>query len=101
MNEQMTEKEFVPFGAEVYVSNLEASLKFYQELGFQIIRKDETHNFVSFEFNGAIFMIEEKPEWAQPTQGIVLRFVIPDVKSYYDELLKKGVNISKPLAVKD
>ena len=102
MQEKMTEKEFVPFGAEVYISNLEQSFKFYRDqLGFQVIRRDDTHKFISFEFNNSIFMIEEKPEWVQPTQGIVLRFVVDDLETYYQELQNKGVEISKALAVKD
>src|SRR3989344_8724691 len=102
MNEQMTEKEFVPFGAEVYVSNLEQSLKFYRDqLGFKVLRIDESHHFVSFDFNSAIFMIEEKRESVQSTTGIVLRFVVADVKSYYSDVVKKGISIFKPLEIKD
>jgi len=98
----MTDKEFVPFGVEVYVSDLQDSLKFYKDLlDFKVIRVDDSHNFVSLEFNGAVFMIEQRPELVQPTTGIVMRFFVPDLKSYYESLLKKGVTMHKPLETKD
>ncbi len=98
----MTEKEFVPSSAEVYVSNLERSQNFYQKvLGFQVIRRDESHNFISFGFNGAVYMIEQKPELVGPTKGIILRFLVDDIQSYYDQVQQNGALISKPLAIKD
>lgn len=101
MSDKMTEKEYVPFGVEVYVSNRENSMRFYRDvLGFKLIRTDETNNFVSFEFNNAVFMIEEKSEWVKPTTGIVLRFIVPDIKSYYDEVLKRGGVPYKPIEIK-
>ena len=102
MNEIMTEKEYVPFGVEIYISNFDKSLEFYRDvLGFKPIRIDPSHNFASFEFHKAIFMIEEKPQQVSPTRGIVMRFIVPEVRTYYDELIKKGVEIYKPLKVAD
>lgn len=102
MSDKMTDREYVPFGVEVYVSNLEKSLSFYRDvLGFEVIRTDPTHNFAVFEFNKAIFMIEEKPEWVLPTQGIVMRFIVPDVKSYYDQLNKRGTEMYKSIKTAD
>ncbi len=101
MSDKMTEKEFVPFGTEIYVSDFDKSMKFYKDmLGFNLIRVDESNRFAAFEFNGAIFMFEKKPEWVQPTKGIVLRFTISNLESYYEQLKSKGVEIYKSLEVK-
>lgn len=101
MSEKMAEKEFVPFGSEIYVSDFDASMKFYKDiLGFNLIRVDEGNHFAALEFKGAIFMFEEKPEWVQPTMGIVLRFTISDLESYYEQLKSRGVEIYKTLETK-
>jgi predicted enzyme related to lactoylglutathione lyase len=98
MNDQMTEKEFVAYGTEIYVSDIEASVKFYQDvLGFNLIRRDLEHNFASFEFHGAVFMMEQHPVREVGGRGVLFRFIIPDVNSYYQEVQSKGANITKPL----
>ncbi len=101
MNDQMTEKEYVPFGTEIYVSNIEASVKFYRDvLGFTLIRRDLEHSFASFEFHNAIFMMEQHVIEGQRGSGVLFRFILPEIETYYNEVQNRGANITKPLAKK-
>jgi lactoylglutathione lyase len=101
MSQQMTEKEYVPFGTEIYVSNLEQSVKFYHDvLGFTIIREDKEHNFVSFEFNGSVFMMEQMTLEGKRGVGVLFRLLITDLENYYSKVQTAGANITKPLEKK-
>lgn len=101
MNEKMTEKEYVPFGTEIYVSDINASVKFYQDvLGFNLVRRDDEHNFASFEFNGVIFMMEQADVPHPRGSGVLFRFIIPDIENYFKLVQERGVKITKSLEKK-
>lgn len=95
MKSQMTKKEFVPFAVEVHVSNFATSLSFYNDsLGFKVIREEKEAKFASLEFQGSIFMIREVGGLSETRgEGVVLRFIVPDIKSYYESLQKKNAKI--------
>lgn len=101
MNELMTKKEYVPFGTEIYVSNIEVSVKYYRDiLGFSLLRLDNEHNFASFEFNGAVFMMEQADILEPRGKGVLFRFIISDIESYYKKVQANSAKITKPLEKK-
>ena len=99
---KMTEKEYVPLAVEVQVSDFQRSLKFYKDiLGFKLIRNHEKAKFASFEFHGAVLMVKEvKNLPALRGVGAVLRFVIPNVAAYFEQIRSKA-KVIKPLKRKD
>lgn len=93
----MTDKEFTPLAVEVKVSNFERSIDFYQNtLGFTPIRIRPELKFASFEFHEAIFMVQEDKNTDLKKSGAIIRFIIPDIKEYYDLLTSRSVTITKP-----
>lgn len=97
---KMSEEEYVPFGAEIHVSDFELSLKFYRDvLGFRVLRIDEKWPFASFEFHNSIFMIDGKGTYPPPRgQGAILRFIVLDrLQTLHDEFKSRGANITKPI----
>lgn len=94
----MTEREFVPLAVEVRVSHFERSLSFYQNiLEFTPIRIEPELKFASFDFHGAVFMIQEGLEPNLRTSATITRFIIPNAKAYYEALGGRSVTITKPL----
>lgn len=100
LNLFMTEEEFVPFGAEIHVSNFERSLEFYRDvLGFKLLRVDREWPFASFSFHTSIFMIDGRGDYPPPLgQGAILRFLIPGkLEEYYNQVKERGAVISKSI----
>lgn len=97
---KMSDEEYVPFGAEIHVSDFERSLKFYRDImGFAVLRIDDQWSFVSFAFHDAIFMIDGKGDYPSPRgQGAILRFILPGGLEEYHNLVKsRSAMISKPI----
>ena len=99
----MTSEEAVPFAAEIFVSDLDTVLNYYVEiLGFEIHRIDESGKFAVLKFNNSIFMIQEKEDLEELKRaGVLLRYIIDDVKSYYATVKDKGAKIHEPLEYTD
>ena len=95
----MTKEEMVPFAAEIFVSNLENSIKYYVDiLGFKIHRLDSNGRFATLKFNNSILMIQEKENLGELKRvGVVLRFMIKDIENYYKKIKSKSVEIFAPL----
>ncbi len=75
----------------VYVSNLEKSMKFYQEIGFEIKLIDE--EWIEFNLGETSFAILKRPE----VKGKVvpektrIMFEVDDISLIYNELKTKSV----------
>jgi len=98
----MLEKEFGPLAVEIEVSDFNKSLNFYKEiLEFEPIRIETDLKFASFNFNGALFMIQEEKDVEKRKSGARIRFIIADVEKYYSLVKGRGVTITKPLETID
>ena len=96
---QMTKDEAVPLAVEIFVSDLDRTLKYYVNiLGFKLHRIDKKGRFAVLKFNDAIFMIQEKDNLEELKQiGVHIRFIVNDVEKLYKTYFKKGAKIVTPL----
>lgn len=97
---KMTDMEMIPFTSEIKVRDFEASLNFYTEkLGFEVYRLDKEHRYATLVFNNGQFLIQEDKSVPNPKGiGVFFRFFVPgDIKQFHDNLIERGVKISKPL----
>ena len=96
-------EELVSFSAELYVSDIEASLDFYSKLPrFCIIRISEDRSFASVLFWQSLIMLFHVPDASGPdTASVELRFLIDDIDAYYAELRAIDTSIVSPLETKD
>jgi len=99
----MTKEESVPFAAEIFVSNLNECVNYYVDvLGFTVYRQDDKGKFAVLQFNNSIFMIQEEESLEELKRvGVLLRFIIPDVKTYYNTVKDRGANIFEHLESTD
>lgn len=93
---------------ELSVSNIEVSLKFYKELGFEVIyeRKEDKFYFMQLEENQ--IMIEEINEnWNTGKleypfgRGINLSMTISDIDKFYEKVKEKDFEIFRELKVSE
>jgi len=78
------------FTAELGVESFERSLEFYtQKLGFSLNRIDRASKVAVLGFSGHILMIKEEPGLENRGSGFFLRFPVPDLDAYYQELQTK------------
>ncbi|GIM49743.1 VOC family protein [Capnocytophaga stomatis] len=75
----------------VYVSDLEVSKKFFQELGF--VLKFQQEDWVEFDLGATSFAILKRPaeKGKVKPQKTRIMFEVDDIESLYEELKSKNV----------
>ncbi len=98
-SDKMTSDEFQPFTVEILVADFDRSFDFYKnKLGFDLHRLEEPPRFAVFKFHDIYFMVREYPNLIQPAgQGVILRFIIPNLEEYFEKVKSNGVEITKPI----
>lgn len=107
-------RELVPITVELFVPDVEGSVRFYAEkLGFELLRLErgsidgaETATFAVMGLEQAAFLIANQRlegSLALPPGGgaIDIRIVVEDVDAVYQRALDHGVEVVKPLADRD
>lgn len=99
----MKPEEKVPFAAEILVSDVNASLDFYQnKLNFELLRSDPDNKFAVLKLNDAILMIKQHATAEPRGSGVILRLYFRGgLKEYYEKLQSTGVTITKPMEEMD
>jgi lactoylglutathione lyase len=101
IQDTFVDAELIPFTIELKVADIEKTLDFYTNiLGFELLRKNSTGKFAVVSFNGATMMIIEIPGLPEPRfPALEIRFLLEDIKTYHDEVVTRGGQVSKPLTV--
>ncbi len=81
---------------EVHVRDLDRSIAFYEALGFELVRRDET--FAELEWEELLFFLDS----AQPPPGVEtpaanLRIMVADVDAYWRRAERLGATVLKPI----
>ena len=84
---------------EVFVRNLEQSIAFYRQLGFQPLGGPQ-ENFAAFAWEGHKFFLEEVDGLPPVPEHPVcnMRIMVPDVDWYWDLAQSMGAKVLKPIA---
>lgn len=86
--------------AEVHVRDLDRSIDFYQSLGFDLVRRDET--FAELSWNGVLFFLDSaQPPPAVSTPAANVRVMVADVDAYWERVRELAIPVLKPIADKD
>src|SRR6266700_1456935 len=82
---------------ELYVRDLDASIGFYQQLGFSILRREG--NFVELIWGPARLFLEQTERALAPAGQIVgnVRVMVPDVDRYWELAQRLGVPVILPI----
>lgn len=98
--------EFNSLIPELSVSNIDNSIKFYKDIGFEIIyeRKEDKFCFLQLEKNQ--IMIEQvNDNWNTGVleypfgRGINISMSVGNVDLYYDKIVKSGVKIFRDMKI--
>lgn len=98
--------EFNSLIPELSVSNIDNSIKFYKDIGFEIIyeRKEDKFCFLQLEKNQ--IMIEQvNDNWNTGVleypfgRGINISMSVDNVDLYYDKIVKSGVKIFRDMKI--
>jgi catechol 2,3-dioxygenase-like lactoylglutathione lyase family enzyme len=89
MNEQLI--------LELYTSNIAASVAFYQQFGFRLLRTEP--HFVELGWDQTQIYLEETADAPEPNGRIVgnIRVLVPDVDRYWTLTQGLGCTIIKPI----
>lgn len=93
---------------ELSVSNIEASLKFYKKLGFEVMyeRKEDKFYFVQLEEN-QIMLEEINDNWNTGElvypfgRGINISMTVSDIEAFYDGIKSKNIKLFRELKVSE
>lgn len=98
--------EFNSLIPELSVSNIDNSIKFYKDIGFEIIyeRKEDKFCFLQLEKNQ--IMIEQvNDNWNTGVleypfgRGINISMSVGNIDLYYDKIVKSGVKIFRDMKI--
>ena len=83
---------------ELYVRDIGASTRFYQQLGFALHRDDG--NFVELRWDRSLIYLEQAPEAPRPPAPLVgnVRVLVPDVDRYWRLAQQLGAPVIRPIA---
>ena len=100
---KITEEELIPFSAEIFVSDLDKVVHYYTNvLGFTLHRLDAEGRFASLKLDKSLLMVQEKANMEELKRvGIVLRFMVSDIQSFYKKVVANGANVFAPLKTMD
>ncbi len=83
---------------EVYVRDLDRALRFYQALGFHLVRRTEGFAVVSWE--GHLLFLDEQPQLPETggRESANVRIMVPDVDTLWLRAQALGARIAVPIA---
>lgn len=82
---------------ELYVRDINKSMQFYIDYGFELERDDG--NFVELRWEDALLFLEEvegAPSPQHPAGNI--RIMVPDVDRYWEKAERLGARVIRPIA---
>jgi catechol 2,3-dioxygenase-like lactoylglutathione lyase family enzyme len=82
---------------ELYTRNITASVAFYQQFGFRLLRA-ESH-FVELGWDRAQIYLEETADAPEPNGRIVgnVRVLVPDVDRFWTLAQERGCTVIRPI----
>lgn len=81
---------------EIHVTDLVRSVKWYRNLGFDVIEEKET--FVALGWEDGRLFLKEHPEWADADVTYAnVRVLVPDVDRHWERASELGLNIVVPI----
>jgi catechol 2,3-dioxygenase-like lactoylglutathione lyase family enzyme len=85
---------------EVFVRDLERSLRFYQGLGFELY---ERHGrFAGLRWEGHRFFLHERPDLPSPGTPVAnVRVMVPDVDACWRRYVAMGARVVAPIGDRD
>lgn len=83
---------------ELFVRDVDRSVAFYTDLGFELLRRDE--GFALFAWEGVRFMVEQRPDLAPggAAPSMNVRVLVPDVDAVWRKVNERGIPVFAPLA---
>ena len=83
---------------ELYTRDLKASMKFYIDLGFEVVRDEG--DFAALKWEASQLFIEEVADAPSPTAHPVgnIRIMVPNVDHYWELSQKMGARVTRPIA---
>ncbi|MBS1773694.1 MAG: VOC family protein [Bacteroidetes bacterium] len=84
---------------ELFVSNLNNSLQFYNSLGFTTQRADDHFAVLRWE-DSLLFLDERQIENRPPHAGMNIRIIVPDVDNYWNQTQQMGYTVFQPISDK-
>ena len=85
---------------ELFVRDMEQSIAFYRELGFELVRSDGTFAEMVWEEN--LFFLDSTrtpPEVTRPAANV--RVMVPDVDAYWEKAMRLNASIIWPIGDRD
>ena len=83
---------------ELYVRDLNRSISFYEQLGFQLGRRDG--HFAQLSWEDHHFFLDEQSQLAPASDSlrINVRVLVPNVDFYWQRVQDMGIQIISPIA---
>ena len=81
---------------ELFVRDLDRSIAFYRDLGFEFIRRDD--EFAELAWESHLFFLDASqpaPELSSPAANV--RIMVPDVDAHWQKAKKAGVRVLRPI----
>jgi catechol 2,3-dioxygenase-like lactoylglutathione lyase family enzyme len=82
---------------ELFVRDVDRSVAFYTDLGFELLRHDG--GFALLAWEGVRFMVEQRPELAPvgsiPSMNV--RILVPDVDVVWRKVNERGIPVFAPI----
>ena len=98
--------EFNSLIPELSVSNIDNSIKFYKDIGFEIIYERKENKFCFLQLEKNQIMIEQvNDNWNTSVleypfgRGINISMSVGNVDLYYDKIVKSGVKIFRDMKI--
>lgn len=98
--------EFNSLIPELSVSNIDNSIKFYKDIGFEIIYERKENKFCFLQLEKNQIMIEQvNDNWNTGVleypfgRGINISMSVGNVDLYYDKIVKSGVKIFRDMKI--
>jgi catechol 2,3-dioxygenase-like lactoylglutathione lyase family enzyme len=83
---------------ELYVRDLNHSVSFYEQLGFQVGRRDG--HFAQLSWDDHHFFLDERTGLPQASElpRVNIRVLVPDVDIHWQQIRDLGIQIISPIA---
>lgn len=81
---------------ELFVRDLDGSIDFYRDLGFEFIRRDD--EFAELAWENHLFFLDASqpaPELSSPAANV--RIMVPDVDAHWKKAEEAGARVLRPI----